>query len=96
MVIATSTLLVELKDKIIISVRMMSSLIEMTILGKHHIELYNTTIQWLKRIRPILEHSSMLYEQMKFELEEKLQEEVVILNACVEEMFPRYVCTGYS
>jgi len=89
---AKSTLMKELQDKIILSVRMMSSLMEMTILGRHHIELNNTTIQWLRRIRPILERSSALYEQMKFDWEEKLQEEVVILNANVEEMFPRYVC----
>jgi len=88
---AKSTLMTELQDKIILSVRMMSSLIEMTTLGRHHIELNNTTIQWLRRIKPILERSSALYEQMKFEWEEKLQEEVAILNANVEEMFPRYV-----
>lgn len=91
MLTATSTLTMELKDKIILSVRMMNSLIEMTTLDRHHIELYNTTTQWLRRIRPVLERSSMLYEQMKFELEEKLQEEVVILNTCVEKMFPRCV-----
>jgi len=93
MLTATSTMMIDLQDKIILSVRMMSSLFGMTTLGKHHIELNNTTIQWLRRIKPIIERSSALYERMKFELEEKLQEEVVILNTYVEEMFPRYVCT---
>lgn len=91
MLTVKSTLIMELQNKIILSIRMMSSLIEMTNLSRHHIELYNTTIQWLRQIKPVLEHSSMLYEQMKFDLEEKLQEEVVILNANVEKMFPRYV-----
>ncbi|XP_011684682.1 PREDICTED: dynein heavy chain 12, axonemal-like [Wasmannia auropunctata] len=91
MLTARSTLMVELQDKIILSVRIMSSLFEMTTLSRHHIELNNITIQWLRRIRPVLERSSGLYEQMKFELEEKLQEEVTILNARVEEMFPRLI-----
>lgn len=86
---ATSTLMTELQDKIALSLRMMCSLIEMTTLSKHHIELNNTTIHWLKRIRPVFERSSAMYEQMKFELEERLQNEVMILNASVEDMFPK-------
>jgi hypothetical protein len=88
---ATSTLMVEMQEKITLSLRMMSSLIEMTTLSKHHIQLNNTTVHWLKRIRPIFERSASMYEQMKFELEEKLQEEVVILDTHVQDMFPRYV-----
>jgi len=86
---ATSTLMVEMQEKITLSLRMMSSLIEMTTLSKHHIQLNNTTVHWLKRIRPIFERSAAMYEQMKFELEEKLQEEVVILDTRVQDMFPR-------
>lgn len=86
---ATSTLMIELQDKIALSLCMMSSLLEMTTLSRHHIELNSTTVQWLKRIRPIFERNSAMYEQMKFELEEKLQEEIAILNVRVEDMFPR-------
>lgn len=89
MLIAASTMMAELKDKIALSLRMMGSLIEMTTLSRHHVELNNTTVQWLKRIRPVFERSSAMYEQMKFDLEEKLQREVVVLNADVEDMFPR-------
>lgn len=88
---ATSTLMVDLQDKIALSLRMMNLLIEMTTLSKHHIQLNNTTVQWLKRIRPIFERSAAMYEQMKFELEENLEEEVNILNTQVEDMFPRQV-----
>ncbi|XP_026828420.1 dynein heavy chain 12, axonemal-like [Ooceraea biroi] len=91
MIRATSTLMVEQQDKITLSLRMMSSLIEMTTLNKHHVQLNNTTVQWLKRIRPIYERCAAMYEQMKFELEENLQEEVVILNTHVEDMFPRLI-----
>lgn len=89
MLTATSTLMVELQNKIKFSLRMMSSLIEMTTLSRHHIELNNTTVQWLKRIKPVFERSSVMYEQNKFELEEKLQEEAEKLNERVEDMFPR-------
>ncbi|XP_072757051.1 dynein axonemal heavy chain 12-like [Anoplolepis gracilipes] len=88
---ATSTLMIELQSKIALSLSMMSSLIEMTTLSRHHIELNSTTVQWLKRIRPIFERNSAMYEQMKFDLEEKLQEETVILNARVEDVFPRLI-----
>lgn len=91
MIEATSTLMIEIQDKIGFSLHMMRLLIEMTTLSKHHIELNNITVQWLKRIRPIFERSGAMYEQMKFELEENLQEEVVILNTSVEHMFPRYI-----
>ncbi|XP_014471742.1 PREDICTED: dynein heavy chain 12, axonemal [Dinoponera quadriceps] len=91
MLMATSTLMREMQEKITLSLRMVGSLIEMTSLSKSHIELNNTTVQWLKRIKPVFDRSSSMYEQMKFELEEKLQEEVVVLNANVENMFPRLV-----
>lgn len=89
MLTAASTLMTEMQNKIALSLRMMSSLIEMTSLSKHHVELNNTTVQWLKRIRPVFDRSSAMYEQMKFDLEEKLQREVVVLNAHVEDTFPR-------
>lgn len=89
MLTAMSTLMREMQEKITLSLRMVGLLIEMISLSKSHIELNNTTVQWLKRIKPVFDRSASMYEQMKFELEEKLQEEVVILNAMVENMFPR-------
>lgn len=89
MLTATSTLMQEMQEKITLSLRMMCSLIEMTSLSKSHVELNNTTVQWLKRIKPVFDRSGSMYEQMKFELEEKLQEDVVVLNENVENMFPR-------
>lgn len=89
MLAATSTVLMELQEKMYLSLRMLTSLLEMTSLSRHHIELNTTTVQWFKRIKPIFERSSSMYEQMKFDLEEKLQEEVEILSHRVEGMFPR-------
>ncbi|XP_020294800.1 dynein heavy chain 12, axonemal-like [Pseudomyrmex gracilis] len=91
MLAATSTVLMELQEKMYLSLRMLTSLLEMTSLSRHHIELNTTTVQWFKRIKPIFERSSSMYEQMKFDLEEKLQEEVEILSHRVEGMFPRLV-----
>lgn len=89
MLMAASTLMRSLEGQITLSLRMMASLIGMTTLTKDHIELNNTTIHWLKRIRPIFEQNSAVYEQTKFELEEKLQRRIEALNADVENMFPR-------
>ena len=89
MLYAASTLMRSLEEKITSSLRMMALLIGMTTLTKDHIELNNATIHWLKRIRPIFEQSSATYEQIKFELEEKLQQKIEELNADVEIMFPR-------
>ncbi|XP_076243987.1 dynein heavy chain at 62B [Calliopsis andreniformis] len=89
MLMAASTLMRSLQEKITLSLRMMASLIGMTSLTKDHIELNNTTIHWLKRIRPVFEQNSAMYEQKKFELEEKFQRKVELLNEDVENMFPR-------
>lgn len=89
MLMAASTLMRSLEEKITLSLRMMASLIGMTTLTKDHIELNNVTIHWLKRIRPIFEQNSAQYEQIKFELEEKLQKKIENLNTDVEDMFPR-------
>ncbi|XP_076756861.1 dynein heavy chain at 62B [Xylocopa sonorina] len=89
MLMAASTLMRSLEEKITLSLRMMASLIGMTTLTKDHIELNNTTIHWLKRIRPIFEQNSAAYEQIKFELEEELVKKIEALNMDVENMFPR-------
>ncbi|KAG7205245.1 hypothetical protein KM043_018325 [Ampulex compressa] len=89
MTYVVSTLIVELRENIALSLRMMASLIGLTTLDRAHIELNNTTIHWLRRIRPVFEQNSVMYEQTKFELEEKLQNKVEILGEQVEKMFPR-------
>nr|XP_033342927.1 dynein heavy chain 12, axonemal isoform X1 [Megalopta genalis]XP_033342928.1 dynein heavy chain 12, axonemal isoform X2 [Megalopta genalis] len=89
MIMAASTTMRSLEEKITLSLRMMAALIEMTALSKDHIELNNTTIHWLKRIRPIFEQNSAMYEQVKFELEEKLHNKAELLNKDVEDEFPR-------
>ncbi|KAK2581073.1 hypothetical protein KPH14_006115 [Odynerus spinipes] len=89
MLVAASETMEEMEDRITTSLNMMASLIGMTTLSIDHVELNNTTVHWLKRIRPIFEQSSSMYEQMKFELEEKLQSKVLSLNKQVEDMFPR-------
>lgn len=79
------------REKIELSLYMMSCLLEMTTLDKDHIELNNTTVNWLNRIKPILEQNSSLFEQIKFDLEEHLQNNGANLDAQIENMFPRYI-----
>lgn len=91
MIHAATTLMEELKEKIVISLHMLAALIEMTTLAKDHIELNNVTINWLKRVKLIFEQNSSIFEQMKFDTEERLQRQISLLNADVDLMFPRFV-----
>ncbi|OXU22263.1 hypothetical protein TSAR_003308 [Trichomalopsis sarcophagae] len=89
---ASATILETLRTKISQSLSMMASLFEMTSLSREHIELNNETVNWLQqRIKPILEKNSVMYEQKKFELEERLQARIAALNKQVEDAFPRLV-----
>ncbi|XP_076670809.1 dynein axonemal heavy chain 12-like, partial [Andrena cerasifolii] len=89
MLVAASTTMRSLEEQITASLHMMASLIGMTSLAKDHIELNNTTIHWLKSIRPVFEQNSAMYEATKWELEEKLHKRIEVLNADVRDMFPR-------
>ncbi|XP_014211752.1 dynein heavy chain 12, axonemal [Copidosoma floridanum] len=79
----------ELHDRVTESLRMLSSLFEMTSLAKDHVKLNNATFNWLQNIKPVLEKNSALYEQKKFELEDRLQRKMYELNKRVEDTFPR-------
>lgn len=87
---ASTTILETLRAKISQSLSMMASLFEMTSLSREHIELNNETVNWLQQsIKPILEKNSMMYEQKKFDLEERLQARIAALSKQVEDAFPR-------
>lgn len=90
MIYAATTLMEELKEKIATSLHMLAALIEMTTLAKDHIELNNVTINWLKRVKLVFEQNSSMFEQMKFEAEERLQGKASVLNNYVDTMFPRF------
>ncbi|XP_015126095.2 dynein heavy chain 12, axonemal [Diachasma alloeum] len=89
MLYATTILLNELREKINLSLYMMATLLEMTSLDQDHIELNNDTVNWMNRIKPVFEQNSSIFEQKKFELEERLQGRIAALNSQVEAMFPR-------
>ncbi|XP_048510723.1 dynein axonemal heavy chain 7 isoform X3 [Athalia rosae] len=91
MLYAATTLMENLKERIVTSLHMLAALIEMTTLAKDHIELNNITINWLKRVKLVFEQNSSMYEQMKFDAEEKLQGHVSVLNSEVDLIFPRLV-----
>lgn len=86
----TTKTLESLRQEISQSLSMLNSLFEMSTLDRDHLELNNTTVNWLRNIKPVLEKNSMMYEQKKFDLEERLQGRIIALNKKVEEMFPRY------
>ncbi|KAJ8683862.1 hypothetical protein QAD02_019654 [Eretmocerus hayati] len=87
----SSTVIEDLRLRITQSLTMLASLFEMTTLDKDHVQLNNTTVNWLLNIKPVLEKNSMMYEQRKFELEDRLQKKILALNEMVESRFPRLV-----
>jgi hypothetical protein len=79
----------ELRLKIGLSLKMMASLFEMTSLDKEHVELNNTTVNWLQHFKETLEINGIKFEQKKFELEDRLQSRMHNLIKRVNDMFPK-------
>lgn len=84
-----SFILPQLQEKLAESLKMLIALFELTVITKDHLELNRETIIWSQDITPVLEKHSMLYEQKKFELEDRLQLRVINLNKSIEDMFPK-------
>ncbi|XP_053595266.1 dynein axonemal heavy chain 7 [Microplitis demolitor] len=87
MVTLTTSFMAEMEGKINFTVTKMLSMIEMTTLDYDDIELNRETVNWLAKIKPILEQGNLQYEQMKFALEEKLQQRKNDLIASIEDLF---------
>ena len=47
-----------------------------------------TTCKWIKDIEPVLEINSSMYEQIKFEYEERLQATIKYVNETTERLIP--------
>lgn len=90
MVYARTKLMEVMHERITESLRMATMLHVLTTLDREHVELNNSTVNWLKLIKAVFETNSSLYEQAKFELEEKLQERIAALIEQIDKFFPRY------
>ncbi|KAL7306450.1 hypothetical protein TKK_0001865 [Trichogramma kaykai] len=78
----------ELRAKVSQSLYMLTALFALTLLKKNHLNLNNRTINWFTEIKDVFEKNGTLYEQKKFELEERLQNRILALKKPVEDMFP--------
>lgn len=89
---ANTELLPTLKEDVADSLKMMTQLIEMSTLSREHVELNTKTVNWLNnRIKPILERNASMYEQIKFEYEERLQRAVDKVTKGISDIKPYLV-----
>nr|CAH7749860.1 unnamed protein product [Callosobruchus chinensis] len=80
--------LIELTERI---QQMLFNLTELILYGtleKDHLELNAKTVNWLKGIEPILDINSSMYEQLKFESEERLTKTIAYVNTSIETLIP--------
>lgn len=88
---ANTELMTSLRERITISLEILSRLIEITTISPEHFQLNSETVNWLQVIKPILEYNSSMYEQYKFEYEERLQKAIDKLNADLLAFVPYLV-----
>lgn len=78
-------------DRVHASLELLSKIIMLGFLSKEHMKTNAAAINWLDQIPPVIEHHSTVYEQMKFEAEEKLQKIIEDVNVAIKEVFPSLV-----
>lgn len=84
-------LVTDLERRVIRSIQQLSSLLEITLLTDHHINLNKQNINWLEAIKPIFIQSNTLSEAMKSESEDELQQQITILNTEIDILIPDFV-----
>lgn len=85
---ANTELMQSLRERITRSLEILARLIEMTTISAEHFDLNSETVNWLNKIKPILEQNSSMFEQTKFEFEERLQRAIERLNKGIADFFP--------
>ncbi|XP_052747070.1 dynein axonemal heavy chain 12 [Bicyclus anynana] len=88
-ILHAKTVLIEgLKERILIQINIISSLLEITSLTPEHIASNTRTVNWLKEIKPIFDKNAASYETFKAEMEENLLGKIAYINKQVIEMTP--------
>uniref|UniRef100_A0AAR5PYC5 AAA+ ATPase domain-containing protein n=1 Tax=Dendroctonus ponderosae TaxID=77166 RepID=A0AAR5PYC5_DENPD len=88
MIWAKTVLLHELRDRIQQMLYNLTKLVEFGTLSPEHMQLNSVTAQWLTDIEQVLETNSSMYEQIKFEYEERLQATIRYVNITIEKLLP--------
>lgn len=84
-------LVLDLEKRVQRSIKILSSLLEITILSPDHIELNKRSINWIESVKPIFIQSNTLSEAMKSESEDELQRRITILNSKIDKLVPEFV-----
>ncbi|KAF2899449.1 hypothetical protein ILUMI_06723 [Ignelater luminosus] len=82
---ATTELLTSLKERIEFSLTVITRLVEMTTITADHFDLNSRTVLWVERIKAIIDQNSSMFEQCKFEFEERLQKNIEKLHKGIAE-----------
>ncbi|KAJ8931053.1 hypothetical protein NQ314_016082, partial [Rhamnusium bicolor] len=80
--------LIELRERIQEMLYNLTHLIEFGTISKDHMDLNAVTINWLENFEPILDQNSSMYEQIKYEYEERLQKTIAYVNKSIDDLVP--------
>lgn len=81
----------ELSSRAYDSLRSLCLFIDLGILTEEHIRMNCKVISWLDQILPIIDEHSVIFDQLKFDAEEKLQKIVEDVNVMIKDVFPLLV-----
>lgn len=88
---ANTQLVPQLTEDVGESLKMMTSLISMSSMDADHIALNTETVQWVTKIKTVLQANATMYEQIKFQFEERLQKVVEKVNKGLQNLKPYLV-----
>ncbi|KAG8256350.1 Dynein heavy chain 12, axonemal [Homalodisca vitripennis] len=83
-----TTFMDKAKTRILKSIRLAIQLMDFTSLSEEQLRLNSSIVKWLNRIKPIFEEYNDLFENTKYELEERLQRSTEKLNKELEDVGP--------
>ena len=88
---ANTELMTQLTERLQRSLEIIVRLMDVTVITQEHIDVNSSAVLWLARIKPILEQNSSMYEQCKFDFEERLQRAVEQINKDIVAIEPYLV-----
>nr|XP_018918133.1 PREDICTED: dynein heavy chain 7, axonemal [Bemisia tabaci] len=88
MIFVESKYLDQLTEKILYITQFGTDLMEATSLSAEHLQASQETINWLYRIKPIMDECIILIEKVKYDFESRLREKTEKLNKDLEDVCP--------
>ncbi|XP_050298102.1 uncharacterized protein LOC126737305 isoform X2 [Anthonomus grandis grandis] len=81
----------DLNQRVYDALKSLCNIITLGILEEDHMKKNSAAMNWIDDIKPIIEQHSTVYEQLKFEAEEKLQKVIEEINVLIVDMHPLLV-----